>query len=88
MTLHIVTPPIGQSPTPDAYRAACDALAAKKRELDDLRERFAALAAVEEYIGESCGNAAHNIRSVLAGDDPRPDAVEWGLEFRNTAARP
>ncbi|WP_047892570.1 hypothetical protein [Micromonospora sp. RV43] len=68
-----------------------DLLAAQQPQqsgLADLRERFAALAAVEEYIGESCGNAAHNIRNVLAGDDPRREAVEWGLEFRNAAAKP
>ena len=57
-----------------------------KTDNDDLRERFAALAAVEEYIGESCNNASHNIRDVLAGEDPRPDAVKWGLEFRKVAA--
>jgi len=51
-------------------------------ETADLREQFVALAAIEEYIGESCGNASHNIRDVLAGQDPRPDAVRCGLEFR------
>ncbi|RKR92672.1 hypothetical protein BDK92_7148 [Micromonospora pisi] len=50
-------------------------------ELADLRERFAALAAIEEYIGESCNNASHNIKEVLTGDDPRPDADRWGLEY-------
>ena len=53
-----------------------------RAELVDLRERFAALAAVEGYIGESCNNASHNIRNVLAGDDPRPDADKWGLDYR------
>jgi hypothetical protein len=51
-------------------------------ELDELREKLRALAAVEEYIGESCGNASHNIREPLAGEsDPREDARHFGLEY-------
>lgn len=32
--LHIVTPPIGVSPTPDAYRAACEALEKHRQRAD------------------------------------------------------
>ena len=59
-------------------KQAADALA-------DLRERFAALAVIEEYIGESCDNASHNIREVLKGDDPRPNADRWELDYRAIA---
>lgn len=49
--------------------------------LSDLRERLAALAAREEYIGG--GSAAHRIRAVLDGSyDPRPDADRCGLDYR------
>lgn len=56
--------------------------------LADLRERFAALGVIEEYIGESCDNASHNIREVLKGDDPRPNADRWGLDYRAVAYGP
>lgn len=50
-----------------------------------LREKFAALAVGEEFIGESCQNAAHNIVRVLDDEyDPRTeydagqlDNVRW-----------
>ncbi len=48
---------------------------------EDMTARLRALAAVEEFIGEGCGNASHNIRGLLAGDDPRDDAAKWGLDF-------
>jgi hypothetical protein len=55
-----------------------------RAELADLRERMAALAALEEYIGESCDNAAHNIRNVLDGSyDPRPEADRSGLDYNS-----
>lgn len=60
---------------------------AGRAELADLRERFAALAEIEKYIGESCNNASHNIRDVLNGEDPRPDANRWGLEYRSDGTR-
>jgi hypothetical protein len=59
----------------------------RPNELADLRERMAALAALEEYIGEGCENASHNIRNVLNGsDDPRPDADRYGLNWRTAGA--
>ena len=54
-------------------------------DLNDLRERLTALAALEEYIGESCRNASHNIRDVLAGNDPRPDADKHVPGWRTDA---
>jgi len=54
-------------------------------ELADLRERFAVLAEIEKYIGESCDNASHNIRDVLNGSDPRADAEHYGLDWRAAA---
>ena len=65
------------------------ALAAGRKQptdaLADLRERFAALAVIEEYIGEGCDNASHNIREVLKGDDPRPNADRWELDYQTIA---
>ena len=50
-------------------------------ELTDLKDRLTALAAVEEFIGESCGNASHNLRDLLsgAGEDPRDSARHYGI---------
>jgi hypothetical protein len=55
-------------------------------ELAEFRDKLAALAAVEDYIGESGENAARNIRELLAGtggddNDPRVQARRWGLEW-------
>jgi hypothetical protein len=50
------------------------------------RDKLAALAAIEVYIGESGANAARNIRDLLAGagsddNDPRVQARRWDLEW-------
>jgi hypothetical protein len=50
------------------------------------QEKLAALAAIEDYIGESGENAARNMRDLIEGkgdddNDPRVQARRWGLEF-------
>lgn len=54
--------------------------------LAEFRDKLAALAAIEDYIGESGQNAARNIRELLSGEgadgnDPRVQARAWGLEW-------
>jgi hypothetical protein len=52
----------------------------------EIGEKLRALAAIEDYIGESGENAARNIRDFADGkgddgNDPRVQARRWGLEF-------
>lgn len=89
-----------QAPTQDAYDAAVRALEKHRAradraeaELADFREKVAALAAIEDYIGESGENAARNMRDLLVGvgdngNDPRVQARAWDLVWINTAPNP
>lgn len=63
-----------------------NALERVEEEYRQFREKLAALAAIEDYIGESGENAARNMRDLLNGtgdddNDPRVQARRWGLEF-------
>lgn len=80
--------PLGGHDILDRGLAAVLAIVERDRadELADFRDRLAALAAIEDYIGESGQNAARNIRDLLAGtgdddNDPRVQARRWELEW-------
>lgn len=66
----------------EADSPAQDRIREVTAELANLRERLTALAALEEHIGESCRNASHSLRNVLAGDDPRPEADKHVPDWR------
>jgi hypothetical protein len=68
------------------FRMGGLALLAEVSEFEEFRDKLAALAAIEDYIGESGQNAARNVRDLLAGrgddgNDPRVQARKWGLEW-------
>lgn len=87
-----------QAPTQDAYDAAVRALEKHRQradraeaELAEFRDKLAALAAIEDYIGESGENAARNVRDLLSGtgkhdNDPRVQARAWELEWTTTGS--